>query len=44
LQGERLDHGSMIVTVDTKHYDYRRFTCKGSGLAIEEHAPLSHSN
>jgi hypothetical protein len=43
LRGERLDHGSMIATVDTEHYGYRRFTRKGSGLAIEGNLPLSHS-
>jgi hypothetical protein len=34
----------MIVAVDTAHYGYRRFTRKDSGLAIEGHMPLSHSN
>jgi hypothetical protein len=44
LQGERLNHGSMTVTVDTGHYDYRRFMPKTNGLAIEGHMPLSQSN
>jgi hypothetical protein len=43
-QGERLDQSSMILTVDTEHYGYRRVTRKGSGLAIEGDLPLSQSN
>jgi hypothetical protein len=44
LQDERLDHVSMIMTESTEHYVYHHFTRESSGLAIDEHARLSHAD
>lgn len=32
LRGERVDHCSVILTVDTESYDYRRFVRNGKSI------------
>jgi hypothetical protein len=37
LQGERLNHGSTIMTEGTEHYDYRRFLRNGKSIFFNAH-------